>query len=258
MNKQITKKRLAPALAMVCLAPFAMQDAQAAATFNSYATVTYTINSITNLTNANNPIALNVLATFGLAPDPEQHFKIATEDGSATLSLEGQGPTSLPPIGPISYTRTFGLNGSTNSGGDIAASYQALFDLDFGNESTTDSYNVDFTLSYSLSSAAAEETASSDIGLDYDSFGDAVFNGDSFIGAENINTTWETSSPATLLKSKNFNFNLAAEGYAGLSVSSRIFGYAEQPAPVPVPSAFWLFASALLAIPGIKKSQKAA
>lgn len=258
MNKYLTNKRLAPALAMACLAPFAMQNAQAAATFNSYATVTYTVNSITNLTNAGNPLELDILGTFGLAPDEGEHFEITGDDGTVALSLVGQGPTTLSPPAPISYSRTFGLDGSTNNGGNVVASYLALFDIDFFNASATDNYNVDFTLSYSLSSAAAEETASSDIGLDYDSFGDAVFNGDSFIGAENISTTWEASSPATLLKSKNFNFNLAAQGYAGLSVSSRIFGYAEQPAPVPVPSAFWLFASALLAIPGIKKSQKAA
>lgn len=258
MNKYLTKRHLAPALAMVCVTPFAMQNAQAAATFNSYATVTYTINSITNLTNPSNPLELDILGTFGLHQDEVEHFEIAGDDGSATLSLVDQGPTALFSPAPISYSRTFGLNGSTNTGGDITASYLALFDLDFLNNSATDNYNVDFTLSYSLSAAAAGDAASSDVAIDYGTFGDATFNGPAFSGADSVSTNWEELSPAQLSYSQNFNFDLAAAGYAGLSVSARIFGYADQPAAVPVPSALWLFASGLLAIPGIKKSKKSA
>jgi|GEM_PF-1704758 len=256
MNKYLTKRRLAPALAIACFAPFTMQNAQAAATFNSYATVTYTINSITNLSNPSNPLELDILGTFGLDPDENQQFEIAGDDGTATLSLVDQGPTFLFPPAPISYSRTFGLNGSTNTGGDIAASHLALFDLDFLNNSATDNYNVDFTLSYSLSAAAAGDAAITDANIEYGTFGDATFNGAAFSGADSVSTNWEELSPAQLSYSQNFNFDLAAAGYAGLSVSARIFGYADQPAAVPVPSALWLFASGLLAISGIKKSKK--
>lgn len=256
MNKYLIKRRLAPALAMVCFAPFTMQNAHAAATFNSYATVTYTINSITNLSNPNNPLELNILGTFGLDPDQSQHYEIATNDGSATLSLVDQGPTALSPPAPISYSRTFGLNGSTNTGGDITASYRALFDLDFLNNSAADNYNIDFTLAYSLSAAAAGDAAITDANIEYGTFGDATFNGAAFSGADSVSTNWQELSPAQLSYSQNFNFDLAATGYARLSVSARIFGYADQPAAVPVPSAIWLFASGLLAIPGIKKLKR--
>jgi hypothetical protein len=258
MNKYLTNKHLAPALAMVCVAPFTLNNAQAAATFNSYATVTYTINSINNLTNPSNAFELDILGTFGLHPDEGEQFEIAGDDGSATLSLVDQGPTALFSPAPISYSRTFGLNGSTNTGGNIAASYLALFDLDFLNHSATDSYNVDFTLSYSLSTAAEGDAAISDVAIDYGTFGDASFNGANFTGEDYIGSNWEELTPAQLSYSQNFNFNLAAEGYTGLSVSARIFGYADQPAAVPVPSALWLFASGLLAFSGIKKSKKTA
>ena len=51
MNTFNVKLALLPTLALACLSPLAFQNAQATETFSSYASMTYTIDSITNLTN---------------------------------------------------------------------------------------------------------------------------------------------------------------------------------------------------------------
>ncbi len=71
MNTYMTRKRLLPALALACLAPLAFQNAQAAATFSSYATVTYTVDSITNSTNPGDFSGLGITGSFELAPSQD-------------------------------------------------------------------------------------------------------------------------------------------------------------------------------------------
>ncbi len=51
MNTFKINNRLIPAMALLCLGPFALESAQAAATFSSHVTVTYTIDSLANSTN---------------------------------------------------------------------------------------------------------------------------------------------------------------------------------------------------------------
>lgn len=266
MNTFNIKKRLPPTLALACLALLASQNAQAAATFSSYATVTYTINNITNLTHAgdfsglvydaNNPNSGGIAGSFELAPG--QDISFITGDGSVTPSLVGAGTTFLNPAIESSYSRTFQLNSAANNDGFVTANYLAWFGLAFENASTTDSYDVGLTMAYELAANAGGDNAFSEVSLNYYNEDGTFSNLDApgYIQAA-------TGIPGTsnLQNSHAFNFTLAPKGFETLYVDAGITGTLEaspSPSPVPVPSALWLFSSALLAIPGIKNSKKAA
>ena len=250
MNTYITKKGLLPALALACLAPMASQNAQAAATFSSYATVTYTINSLTNSANPGNFSGLGITGSFDLVPG--QDISFITGEGSVTPLLAGTGSTTLTPAVDSSYSRTFQLDGVANNGGLVAANYLAGFGLAFENASATDSYTVDLTLSYEISTNASGDNAFTDVTLNY-SNEDGSFSNLASPGY--IQASTAVFGTAFLQNSHAFSFTLTPEGSETLSVDAGITGTL-QASPVPVPSAIWLFASALLAIPGISKSKK--
>lgn len=248
MNTYITKKHLLPTLALAGLAILAPLNTQASSTFSSYATVTYTIDSLTNLTNAGDFSGLSIIGSLELAPG--QDISTITGDGSVSPS-GGLGTTSLVPVIGNSYSRTFQLDGTANNGGIVDANYLAWFGLAFENASTTDDYDIGLTLSYELSANASGDNAFTDVIFSY-SNEDGSFSGADWNGAATPD-----SSTAYLQNSNVLNFTLAAGGYETVYVDAGITGKLEA-SPVPVPSALWLFASGLLGIPGIKKSKKAA
>jgi len=247
MNTYITKKRLLLALALACLAPIVLQNAQAAATFNTSATVTYTINSITNSTNPGSFSGLGIAGSFELAPG--QDISTITGDGFVTPALANAGTTALTPANGSTYTRTFQLDGTASNGGEVAANYLAWFGLAFDNSSPTDSYNVGLTLSYELHANVSGDNAFSDVNLNYSN------KDESFIGNDYVQAATQASESATFLNSHDINIILASGQTEKLSLDAGISG-ALQASPVPVPSALWLFSSALLTMPGIKKSKK--
>ena len=256
MNTFNLKKHLLFTLTLACLAPLASQNAQAAAMFNSYASVTYTIDSITNLTNEGSFSGLGITGSFELALD--QSFQNITGDGSVTPSFLGSG--SSPLILGSSYTRQFQLDGVANNGGDVAASYLAQFGLDFENASI-DTYAVGLTLSYEISAIATGDNAFTDVTLNYfaehiNASGDFALD-KIFIGTDYISATTSDLGTAYLQKSPMISFILAPNEFESLYVGASISGNL-QASPVPVPSALWLFASALLVIPSISKSKKTA
>jgi hypothetical protein len=241
-----TKKHLLPTLALVCLAPLASQNAQAAATFSSYATVTYTIDSLTS-TNAGDFSGLGIAGSFELASGQETQQIIG--DGSVTPTAANSGFTDLIPAVGSSYTRTFQLDGNVGNTGLVNANYLGLLGLAFNNASTTDSYSIGITLSYELHGNVSGDNAFSDISLSYSN------EDNTFAGADWIGTALPELDTAYLQNSQTYNFTLAPEGYESLYVDAGITGSLEVTS-VPVPSALWLFGSALLAIPGIKKAKR--
>ncbi len=257
MNSFNLKKRLLPTLALACLAPFASQNALAAATFNSYATVTYTITGLTNSTTPGDFSGLNsgsIEGTFDLAPG--QAFSNISGDGAVTPTLAGAGSTFLTPAIGSSYSRTFQLDGEANNGGLVSANYLSWFGLAFQNASTSDSYNVDLTMAYTLSAQATGDNAFSDVTLNYYNADESYSN---FDAPGYIQASTGTLGTAYLQNSQAFSFFLAPDGFESLYVDAGITATLEAaPASIPVPPAFWLFSSALLAIPGLKKPRKAA
>lgn len=253
MNTYLTKKRLLPTLALACLALLVSQNAQASATFSSYATVTYTIESLNNSANPGNFSGLGITGSFGLVPG--QDISTITGEGTVTLSLTGAGSTSLTPEVGSNYSRTFQLDGAANNGGKVEANYLAWFGLSFENVPTdtgsADSYDIGLTLTYELSANASGDNAFTDITLNY-------FNENgSFSGSDYLNATSEALNPAPwLVTLPRFDFTLTPGESEKLFEEAGITSTL-QASPVPVPSAIWLFVSALLAMPGIKKSNRA-
>ncbi len=181
-------------------------------------------------------------------------FKPSKDDGSVTPYLVGgEGSTSLTPVVVgSSYSRTFQLDGAASDGGEVAANYLAWFGLAFNNSSATDSYNIGLTLAYELSGDASGDNAFTDVALKYFNADETFSNLDA---PDYIQASTQASGAATLSKLHAFNFTLSSGQAETLSVDTGITGKL-QASPVPVPSAIWLFASALLAIPGITKSKR--
>ncbi len=247
MKTYLTNKHLLPTLALACLAPWAAQTAEASATFTSFATVTYTITSLSNLTNAGNYADLAIVGSLDL--DPGQAISTISGAGSVSSSaIDALTTTLTPAIGSV-FTKTFQLDGSASSGGEVAANYLAWFGLAFENTSLTDSYNIGLRLSYSLSASAGADNLSdnafTDITLDY--FDESA----TLSGTEYVNASSELDSAGPLSNGLVFSFALLPGSTEGLYVDAGITASALA-SPVPIPSALWLFASGLL-VPGFKK-----
>ncbi len=189
--------------------------------------------------------------SFVLAPGGDNQY--ITGEGSVTPSLIGSGNTAVTPAIGSSYSRTFQLDGTAINEGEVSADYLAWFGLAFANDSS-DSYDIGLTLSYDLSAnAAGSDGAFTDITLNYynedESFSNAV-------SPAYIQASTEALAPA-LCKIHTLSISIfLPSGAETLYVDAGITG-ALQASPVPVPSAIWLFASALLAIPGIRNSKRA-
>lgn len=243
-----TKKYFLPGLALACLAPLVSQNAQAAATFSNYATVTYTIDTITSSSNPGNFSGLGITGWFDLVPG--QDFSTISGEGSVTPHLVGVGSTTLSPAVDSSYSRTFQLDGVANNGGLVEANYLAGLGLTFKNDSTV-SYDIGLTLSYEISSNAGGDNAFTDVTLNYYNEDGSFSN---FASPDYIQASTAVFGTAFLQNSRAFSLTLAPDGSETLYVDAGITGTL-QASPVPLPSAIWLFGSALLAIPGIKKSK---
>ena len=201
MNTYLTKKRLLPILALACLAPLASQNAQASTTFSSYATVTYTIESLNNSANPGDFSGLGITGSFELVPG--QDFQVKTGNASVTAFLSGAGTISLVPAIGSSYSRTFQLDGTADNGGYVTASNLANFSLAFNNTST-DSYDIGLTLSYQLSAATSGNDASTEVSLNYYNEDESFSNLDT---PDYINAPANILVPDYLSKTHDFNFH---------------------------------------------------
>jgi hypothetical protein len=251
MNTFLTPKRLLPTLALACLVPWVSQT-EASATFSSFATVTYTITSLSNSANSQDFSGLGIAGSFQLPPD--QAISTISGTGSVNPSATSTATEFLSPAVGSIFTRTFQLDGSASSSGEVAANYLAWFNLSFENTSATDSYNVGLSLSYTLSANAAGssalDNAFTDVTLNYTNENFDIFAPDMVSAAS------ETINSESKSVNLPFNFTLLPAGTEGLYVDVGITGNL-QASPVPVPSALWLFLSALLAMPGFRKLKQA-
>src|SRR5690554_5302328 len=134
--------------------------AWAASAFSSYATVTYTVNSITNLSNPGDLLGLEILGSFEQPGAPDSYVS-TTGDGAVTANNPTVGPISVG----SSFSRTFAVSGNA-SDGTVASHYLGWFSLEFNNLSS-DSYSIEVTLDFDLSATASGQFADTSIFLDY-------------------------------------------------------------------------------------------
>jgi hypothetical protein len=230
---------------LVVMSLSATHTALAASTFSSYGTVTYTVNSITNLSNPGDLSGLEILGYFEQASAPDSYVA-TTGDGAVTADNPTVGPISVG----SSFSRTFALSGGV-SDGTVSSSHLGWFSLDFNNLGN-DSYSIELALDYELSATASGQSADTDIFLDY-------FNSDSsFSGFAFVNASVFGLDNATISDSSGpLVFTLGPNASEGLYADVRINGNL-QASPVPLPAALWSFLAGLLTFSGMRKRKATA
>lgn len=218
------------------------RTALAASTFSGYGTVTYTVNSIANLSNPGDLSGLEILGYFEQAGAPDFYVE-TTGDGAVTAANPTVGPISVG-VGS-SFSRTFASSGSV-SDGTVSSSHLGWFSLDFNNLGS-DSYSVELVLDYHLNASAEGQYADTDVFLDY-------FNSnESFSGADFVNASTFGLNNATKSSSTGpFIFTLGPNASDGLYANVRINGNLEA-SPVPLPAAVWSFLAGLLTFSSMRK-----
>jgi hypothetical protein len=250
MKSLITTRKLFATLALVSLS--SGHTAWAASAFSSYATITYTINSITNLSNPGDLSGLEILGSFEQPGAPDSYVS-TTGDGAVTANNPTVGSISVG----TSFSRTFAVSGNA-SDGTVASHHLGWFSLEFNNLSS-DSYSIEVTLDFDLSTTASGQFADTSIFLDY-------YRSDDYA---NLPPGWTNVSPylgfafatasavgqnhqATSFQSDPVLFVLGPNGLGGLYVDVSIDGYL-QASPVPLPAAVWFFLTGLLTFTGLRK-----
>ena len=214
---------------VIGLSLLTVQTAQASSAFTSNATLTYTINIITNNTTPGNLTALGIQGSFEQAGAPDSYI-LTTGDGAVTAN-------NPPLTAGDSFSKTFAVDGNV-SNGTVASHHLGWFDLGFNNTGS-DSYSIGVTLDYQLNAVASGEFADSDVTVDF-------FNSDnSFSGQNAVNASVFALANASQSGSSGlFSFTLGPNASEGLSADVTINGNL-QASPVPVPGAVWLFGSAM-------------
>ncbi|MFM8330900.1 MAG: hypothetical protein ACKN9T_04370 [Candidatus Methylumidiphilus sp.] len=202
--------------------------AQAASTFNSDATLTYTITGIS----PGDLAGLTILGSFQQAGEP---------DSQVALSGDGAVVANNPSFGPAAVTTTFShsfaVSGSASDGA-VQSSHLGNFSLSFSNASAN-TYAIELSLAYVLNAHVGGEFADSSVSLDYFN-ADSSFSGFDTITANTADVTDATRNDGLAL----YSFTLAPNATQALLGDVAITGTL-QATPVPVPVAAWLFGSAL-------------
>ena len=241
---------------VLCSSLWGTQIAQAAVTFDSSATLIYTINSITNLNPAhpNDLSALGVSGYFDQGTDATNYYLATTGDGAVVANNPSY---SVDPVSSV-FGHTFNVSGSATAG-SVDSLHTGLFGLLFDN-SGTDSYSIDVSLGYELSAAVAGLFATNSIALDYFTLTDSsIFGSIDALGAYTIDSGSLSDSQTLNGLFEHIIFNIGAfDSTNGLDILSANIAITStiEPAAVPLPSVVWLFLSGLLGVLGFSKHKK--
>lgn len=202
------------------------------------ATLTFTIDSMVNVTKPGDLSHLDAQATFELAGSPNS-FVLITGEGGASSPTPNTGPTPLRVGDRFSYT--FDALGSVESG-TVDASHTGWYGLSF-TSLNGDSYQVGLKLDYALSAQAnGTRFAASQVRLDYfDAAGNTTPGSEWLLATHEIlpsNTLSGSSGLLTLLVSGGSPNTL----FADVTISGNL-----EAAAVPVPAMAWPFLACVVA-----------
>jgi len=228
------------------------QSAHATSAYSSTATYEFTITATNTNVNSNSLSGLTIGGTiiddFEDIYDPILAYSPIVDSNSSVHSINASGSRT-------SYTQIFHAEDSISD--DFAESeYLGSYIQTFENTSQdiNDSFDITIDYSYNLSTNVSGQNADTDINIalsNYDyTFDLADFASASISGGYN--------DPANNVGS--FSFILSAGEFDILFAETTITGTIQSTtalAPVPVPAAFWLFATAIMALPGIRKFKAA-
>jgi len=237
----ISKKLLFPALLL--LSGASSQNAFAISAYNSDASVTYSISA----SNINTSGSLDDLDIFDDGPYFYDDFTSSSSQTSESVEYFSDLNTS--------YSHSFQAEDTISDGSAYSESWWE-YSIGFENFSANsdDTYKITIDYSYDLTARAIGENADTDAIFEYESYNGRA-RGYDYINAS-ITGTIE-NSPASTSGSKSISFFLEAGEFEEIYFDIGLTGYLEatpEASPVPVPAAFWLFGSALLAFPRFRKS----
>lgn len=235
----IELKKFLPAVGAVCSLFFFNQTAQASSSLNSTANLLYTINVI-----AQGPGSLTDLQIT-------DSFEMAPSESEAIL---GVGTFTVTPNNLGLYNKQLTLVSNVQNG-QAHLSETGWTGLNFLNNSSDTSYLIEATLDYGLSATTSVHVANgdfadTDILLNYYNKNSSFSGTDWVFSYANISTQLGTVQKNG--SSGLFSFTLAPGESEDIFADIKITGNLEV-APVPIPGAIWLFGSALMAIPGLKR-----
>ncbi len=251
MKLSINQRKLLPLLGIAFLIALPVQTVQAFSTVNSFANLTYTINNISVLSGNGGLSGLEIADVYELAPSESEPI---SGSGSITVVPDNSSPCTTSPC-----NKQFTLLSDLQNG-FISYSENAWIGMSFLNSTPDKSYDVQVTLDYSLSvdsnanTGTGSDSAYTEVLLNY-------FNSDASFSGTDFATSWANSSEQlgalqVYGSSGLFSFTLAPNDVEILFADVRISGnLSASVVPVPVPAAFWLFASALLGFFGVNRSK---
>lgn len=220
-------------------------NSQASSSFNSQATLDFTINNIANVTNPGDLSGLAILGSFTQAGSPTSYLSV-TGDGS--LVADNPDFVSLPVTLGSPLVSTFAVNGNV-SDGTVDSSTAGWYTLMFNNSSATDDYNVNLTLAYNLLANVGGQFADSDVIVD------AYSDSNPSLGSDFINASMFALQNAVANNAfPQFTLDIAPGTSLGLYVDVTVRGDL-QASPVPLPAAIWSFLAGLLSILRLNKSK---
>lgn len=222
----------------VCLSVFFNQAAHASSSLNSTANLLFTINVTAQGTGSLSD--LQIADSFEMAPSESQ-------------PIVGVGTFSVTPNNLSLYNKQLTLV-STVQNGQATLSETAWSGLNFFNNSADTSYLIEATLDYELSATTEANVSHGDL-ADTDILFNYYNNDSSFSG-----TDWVFSYANSITQlgtvqqngSGFYSFTLAPGESEDIFADIKMTGNLEA-ATVPIPGAIWLFGSALLAMPSLKR-----
>lgn len=237
-----TKKSILYTTCLLGLTSLTSQSALASSSYSSFAEIQYTITA-SNQNNSGSLIDLDI-----------------SDDILAYAAEASLSSSHMPVYNPysglnISHTNSLAVQDSISNGTAISE-YYAEFELNFKNLSLdiNDIFDITIDYTYTLSADTSGEFANTEIYLAAENAKDDEFDFQEIFAATNISPNFDE-----LIGSDQYSFSLAAGQTERIYLETFIGGNLEAsnaPAPVPLPTAFWMFGSALMAFPGIRKLQR--
>jgi len=231
---------------LLLLSSIPLQSVHATSTYSSTATYNFTITAINTNANSDSLAGLTIGGTiddFGDIYDPILSYSPIFDSNSSVHSITASGSRS-------SYTQTFHAEDSILLG-SAESEYLGLYIQTFENTSldSNDIFDITIDYSYDLSTTVSGEHADTNINMFVSNYDYSHYLEDLASASVDGNYNEPINDTAS------FNFTLGTGEFDILFAETTITGALEATgvAPVPVPAAFWLFGTAIMALPGIRK-----
>ncbi len=243
----LTKKNKILTSSLIALSAISIQSAHAISTYSNTATYSFTISAVNANSNSNS------LAHLAIGDAIDDGTEIFTSTLDFLPEFASASSTQLSTLEDFSsygasYSQTYQA-GDSILNGSAASEYLGEYIQTFANKSSDalDVYDITFDYSYTIESNATGQNADSEISIALSDYSYVLDYSDL------AHASTAESSNKTASGNGSFSFSLNPGEFNILLVETSMTGNLEAVAPVPVPAAFWLFGSALMAIPGIRK-----